>query len=453
MNVLKFLKPLNLVFFLPLTFPLYLWKFKLFGIPFNFLEFVVLVLFTIQFFLWIFLFFKNNNRLSRLREFLIDNKKLLIFSICFFLCILFSILIVPREVLLVDHSTIFPSLNTALGIFKGWFLMPFLYFILLYFSERKQSSFLTSLYCYVLSALPLIIWAYYQSITGDYLTLDQRASGPFENANYLAMYIAPAITALWILLIQRIILKFKLIPFFIAVFFSIFYSIAILLTHSYGAILAIFFTLLVYLILNLLLFRRAKLDFEYQSLKRIGYFLIIILILIGFAGILIFSGTAKWDSFFDLSKRDSSTVRLQIYQIDLALIRESPILGIGLGQYQPQYDLNAQQILGQKPYELNMLHPHNTLMALWLNLGLAGLLLYLILIYQSVKSFYRSDEIGNKLFKLIGLMMFLMTFIHGLVDTYIFKNDLAFLFVLMLAICLFPNAKRDLDLSGEKHTI
>lgn len=331
--------------------------------------------------------------------------------------------------------------------------MPFLYFILLYFSERKQSNFLISLYCYVLSALPLIIWAYYQSITGDFITLDQRASGPFENANYLAMYIAPAITALWILLIQNIILKFKVLPFFIAVFFTIFYSIAILLTHSYGAILAIVSTLLFYLIFNLFLFKKAKLDFEYQFLKRIGYFLIIILILIGFAGILIFSGTAKWNSFFDLSKRDSSTVRLQVYQIDLALLRRNPILGIGLGQYQPQYDLNALNILGQKPYELNMLHPHNTLMALWLNLGIAGLILYLILIYQSVKSFYRNDEIGNKLFKLIGLMMFLMTFIHGLFDTYIFKNDLAFLFILIIALCLLPKNKTDLDLSAKKHTI
>ena len=103
-----------------------------------------------------------------------------------------SFLVTEKE-LPILYGNVYPSLRIALGILKGWILAPILYALLLLGVVRKTKEGLDVLNAYTISAVILSLWALYQVIAQDFITPDMRASGPFENANYLALYIGPAL--------------------------------------------------------------------------------------------------------------------------------------------------------------------------------------------------------------------------------------------------------------------
>jgi len=82
-----------------------------------------------------------------------------------------------------------------------------------------------------------------------------------------------------------------------------------------------------------------------------------------------------------------------------------------------------------------MLHPHNLYLAMWLNLGIVGLVSFIYIIAATVSRFFVGFKgvLDEKLFgtlklRLILFAMLLIVLIHGLFDTPFFKNDLALLF-------------------------
>jgi hypothetical protein len=57
----------------------------------------------------------------------------------------------------------------------------------------------------------------------------------------------------------------------------------------------------------------------------------------------------------------------------LDLLQKSHFLGgIGLGHYAEAYKEAAPVVLGKPPMEWVMIHPHNVVLAFWLNMGLLG---------------------------------------------------------------------------------
>ncbi len=452
MKILRWLKPEKLIYLLPAIFPLYLLKVELFGLPTNLLELVTILLFVVLGGNWLihppFWQKEKSPRGFFLKQWWSQNKVFFLSSLGFLLIALLSALIVPKETLLIDGKTVFESQKVAFGILKGWIIIPYLYFFLLWFSVRNKSSLFVSLYAYIFSALPLVLWAFYQYATGDFITLDGRASGPFINANYLAMYLAPAVVALWVLITRGIVLGFKLKRFVIGVILAALYSVALLMTQSYGAMLAVLITLGLFFIWAILLHRKYQRQFELDMLKKIGYFLTVFGFIAVFSAILLFANTEKWQQFTNFNERDSSSVRLQVYQVAGTMVGRAPLLGIGLGQFEPLYNLQAVEILGQAPFEWVMLHPHDTLLAIWLNLGLLGLIWFLGLFYYCWKRCFGSHSYTDSFYRLIGFSMLLVMLIHGLVDTYLFKNDLAYLFWLVVALCLLP--RNNLKEAGKK---
>lgn len=432
---------LKLVFWLPLIFPLYLLKVDLWGIPSNFVEIAVSVLFAL-FLLQGLIDFVQGARvkgwLEELKRFMIANRHIWWAALVFLLVVIPTILIAPSSIVLTDGNTVFEGRRVALGIVKGWLLIPLLYYMMLYKLVDKRSQLKTALNCFVISALPLVAWAFYQYFSGDFLTMDGRASGPFINANYLAMYLSPAVAALWIQLIRTILNSFKFRTFFITACGAFIYSIALLLTQSYGAILAVIGALTIYLILNWSLFKKYQREKELVMLKRIVYLLIVLGVVVICAGLLLFVNTEKWRVLLELAERSSSSVRLQVYQISAALIAQNPLLGIGLGQYEAVYNLQAPIILGKAPYEWVMIHPHNIFLAFWLNLGLGGLLMFLIIIVSAFAKYVRAIDFKDKYFKLIGVTMLILILLHGQIDTHFFKNDLALMFWLIIALITLP---------------
>jgi O-antigen ligase len=446
MKIPDWFSPEQLVFLLPLAFPLYLVKLDLAGIPLNLLEILVMLLSVWQIIRWLI------GKLSSVKTWKTDliyfgrqQKYFLLLSGLFLLFSVIAVVIVPKETLLIDGKTLYESRKVALGIFKGWIVSPYLYFLLLWFNTRSKSQLFTSIYAYVFSALPLVIWAVYQYVTGHFITLDGRASGPFVNANYLAMYLAPAVAVLWILIVRGILFGFRVQRFVIGSVLAVLYSVALLMTQSYGAMLAVMAALLLFWIQAYAVHRNFGKSGEVLMLKRIAYFLGVFALITVLSAVLLFAKTDKWKYFTEFQQRSSSSVRLQVYDIAANFISKNPVWGIGFGQFEPKYNLEAPEILGHAPYEWVMLHPHNTFLAVWLNLGIGGLMLFCLLVAHVLVRLFKNNSYDDRFFRLIGVSMLLVILFHGMVDTYLFKNDLAMIFWLVIALAVLPQRKQIIE--------
>lgn len=392
----------RLVALFPLLFPLYLYRGTFLGIPVTLTEILLGILFLAF--------------LAQQYEFRLRDWKLWPLYL-FLLAAVLGVLIVPETSTWIDGS-VFPAQTKALGILKGWILAPILYFVMARTVFREKPSMIPlALRALLLSGVLLSLLALKQVLTGDYLTVDARASGPFESANYLSLYVGPLTVYAILAFLKKGPLKDRIYLGLSAVISAL----ALFFTYSYAAWLAVFVSLLV----ALLLFIRKKGIRPFSTIL-IGLFLV------GF--ILIFSqlDSDKWAQMLELAERSSSSVRLQVYEISLALIQSHPLLGIGLGQFEQQYQEVAILVLGQAPFEWNMLHPHNVFLAFWLNMGLLGLASFLWLSFKALAWLTEEDKKERHL----AALMLVAILAHGLFDTPYFKNDLSFQFWLLLAMLI-----------------
>src|SRR3989339_841941 len=182
MQILK-----RLIIVLPVFFPLYMVKFQVFGVPFNATEAMVYVVFLF----WIISVVGLGGLTVPTSR---NALKFILPVILLVLGCLGGLYISSQN----GEST------KALGILKGWVIMPILFSFLVVVIVNSVDEKKRLLYAYFLSSIVLSGWALYQVGTGNFTTIDDRASGPFESANYLALYIAPAVVASFVLLWQRI---------------------------------------------------------------------------------------------------------------------------------------------------------------------------------------------------------------------------------------------------------
>ncbi len=82
-----------------------------------------------------------------------------------------------------------------------------------------------------------------------------------------------------------------------------------------------------------------------------------------------------------------------------------------------------------------MLHPHNLYLMFWLSTGVIGLVSFLwliVLLFRTVFMIEQHD--GRKRMAVICAAMLVGILVHGLVDTPIWKNDLALQFWMIAGI-------------------
>ncbi|MFA5927102.1 MAG: O-antigen ligase family protein [Patescibacteria group bacterium] len=310
----------------------------------------------------------------------------------------------------------------AAGIAKGWFIAPILlYWLMINFGNK--SSIRKIVLAQFFAMIVIALWAILQRFEvvgllfyqkGDpsflqYLGDTPRSFGPFESPNYLAMYLVPTIfislsTLTFIRPIgQRLILASGLI---IAI-------IALLLSGSRGGVIALALALLVLLVI--IIGRR-----------------------LGKQASLLIAALIAALSLFSIWKiaPAQDQARIEIYAYSVEMIQSHPFAGIGLGSFRDEITKlsvgNPTFIEHGLPFAL---HPHNLYLAIWLNLGLSGLLVFGLLLWGFLRK-ARSDNGGVGLFALLAMVAILA---HGLVDTTYFKNDLAALFWLIYAIPYLPS--------------
>jgi len=128
--------------------------------------------------------------------------------------------------------------------------------------------------------------------------------------------------------------------------------------------------------------------------------------------------------------------RLQLWHSSWAMIRDHPLLGVGLDNF--LYAYRSHYVLPTAWEEFNLSHPHNLVLDFWLRLGVAGLVVIswlLIGFFRRGWQEYRRLPEGGMRLLVLGLMGGMVNFVaHGLVDNAFFLVDLACVFMLMLAL-------------------
>ncbi|MFH1099026.1 MAG: O-antigen ligase family protein [Candidatus Uhrbacteria bacterium] len=122
----------------------------------------------------------------------------------------------------------------------------------------------------------------------------------------------------------------------------------------------------------------------------------------------------------------SGSVRLEQYRETWVMLRDHPIRGVGLAAYQTAFAPYHHSTVEIFPY------PHNLLLAVWSELGLAGAFIFLAILYQFFRHALITHHSSLITYSAVAAMLVLL--VHGLVDVPYFKNDLAMMFWVIVAI-------------------
>ena len=434
--------------------PLYLLRFSIFGIPTTVLEIMIYILFLTWILngiaanhkMFLFVISKRSDSgvrnllnsflaLNAIKRFLLpfhssrndkdrvknthQNFILLIGIILLFLGLALSTL----------HSS---DLRTSLGICKGWFFDPFLFFIVFISVIKEKKHIRSFLASWVFSGVAVSLISIFYLLNNN-LSFDGRLSAFYISPNYLAMYLAPVfLIALFFLLKGKRVLSIKYQVLSSVILTIIFTSL--FFTYSYGAFLGIFAGAL-YLIISVF---RNRVSGTRNSVSIYVFLLVMI-----FAGF-VFISSNKFNQIVNSESRSSFHSRLMIWNASAEIIKDNPVFGIGPGTFQETYLSYSEKF--DEPYlEWAVSQPHNTLLAFYLQTGLIGFVGFILIL---IGFFYRCrDEAMPRLYGQIISVLMIYILVHGLVDTMYWKNDLSLMFwlVIGLAWCC-RNFDKELDI-------
>jgi O-antigen ligase len=318
-----------------------------------------------------------------------------------------------------------PHPYTSLGILKGWILFPLIFgWLIVTIAPYKTSQIINAL---IASGTAMSLVGLMQ-INGL-----NRIKGVYDVPNSLALYLAP----IFIMVLWQSTRAFKAhqkiekITFILA---SLIIGGALIATQSAAAIAAITISLL------LGIFYWANPLFKKRWLVLATLFVVVA------ASYLFFTGRLAYlvSPLRAEGPSNSISVRVQLWDLSQQLIKEHPLLGIGLGSFEPAY----QQKLHERFQEFencNLQHknciqpiaeyvfrdPHNWVLSFWLNTGLLGLFSF---IFINAYVFWRAKN--TTLTQQSILLALLVLLLFGLTDTIYWKNDLSALHWTILALLI-----------------
>jgi O-antigen ligase len=153
---------------------------------------------------------------------------------------------------------------------------------------------------------------------------------------------------------------------------------------------------------------------------------VVLLLVVGPGRLLSLADTTAGTTFF----------RLQLWHSSWNMIQDHPLRGVGLDNF--LYEYRSFYVLPTAWEEFNLSHPHNVVLDFWLRLGLPGVVLILLLLVAFFRrgwAAYRRLPDGMERMLALGLMGSMVSFAaHGLVDNAFFLVDLAFAFMIALAL-------------------
>lgn len=303
---------------------------------------------------------------------------------------------------------------TGLGQIKSWILLPgfaglLTAFVLQSYLGRNENI----LRCWLLGLLALLGTVLPYIFTAS-LTFDGRLQGSFTSPNFLAFFIFPGVLLSFYFWLAAAKQNTKIV--FSAA--GLLFLFILFLTHSFGGWFALGGSVAWY-------FLRSK---EYKGdVKKIALVLLVFLIFIGAE----VATNEKLQGIFE--ERSSLSSRLTIWTVAGQALREQPLVGIGMGNFQSVYLAYQSQF---PPYlEWAVPQPHNIFLALWLQLGFIGLAVMAWFVQNVLRT--KEHSRGHRLLQ----ALFIGMLIYGIFDTPLFGNALGFIWWLVLGLLLFPAKK------------
>ncbi|MBI2473449.1 O-antigen ligase family protein [Candidatus Uhrbacteria bacterium] len=308
----------------------------------------------------------------------------------------------------------------AVGIWKAYFIEPFLLFFIISFEIRHNDRHVLSQGLFKalgVSAMVIGSVAIIQWITGAGLPIpwdiERRVTSVFDYPNAVGLFLGPIfIIGFQELIAQRITISFLKKNLF-WIFVCLLSFTAIILAQSEAAVVAVVATVV------------ARGLFDQSSRKKtilLGLLATLVILISPWLGLVIQK----------LTLQDySGGVRLSQWTETVELLKDHWVLGAGLSGYQtaliPYHRATHFEIFQ---------YPHNILLNIWVELGLLGVIAFFLLTYSIIK--VPKDPIST-----IAFFALLEMTIHGLVDVPYFKNDLAVMTWILIAITLKTSAKLD----------
>lgn len=317
-------------------------------------------------------------------------------------------------------TVISPQTRVSLGILKGWIIIPMAAAALILAVRPTDTQKKQLLHALIASSVAVSMVALVMGRVGG------RLQAFYDSPNSLALFVAPMLTAtLWQAEHDKQHKRWLIAAAALQV-------MAIIGAQSVGAVIAIAAALGVGISLWV---KRGKVK--------------------TLAGLLLAAAIAAWifwqtgkisyllQPITNPSTHNSATVRLQLWSIGWDLIKENPLRGIGLGQFEPAYQQKLHQRFAAgnvllTPYsspltsEFVFRDPHNWPIAFWLNTGLLGLISFVSLNIVAIKKMRREQSPILTAYSLLLTTILLF----GLVDTIYWKNDLATIWWVAVAALL-----------------
>jgi O-antigen ligase len=141
--------------------------------------------------------------------------------------------------------------------------------------------------------------------------------------------------------------------------------------------------------------------------------------------------------------RQTGGFRVDLWLSSLEMVRDHPVLGIGLDNFAYVYQAYLREGALAEP---NLSHPHNWVLHMWLELGLIGLVAFCWLLFRfwrNVRTSLKKTDSRWLVAGAAGAMADLL--VHGLLDNSYFLVDLAFVFWLCLALAAGARAAVRID--------
>lgn len=373
--------------------PIFLIRLQIFGIPTTALELGIYLVFGL--FLW----------------------KMYRTEIIFKWHNIYYLVVVWLLIALISSLVISDDKISSLGLWKGWFFDPILVFVMAANALYRKVHYRLIYLGFVFLIALLVVVACVQFVFDSAITVDGRISAFYQSANYLAMILVPCLLyTLSKYLFEKKILYWELLLWFAGV-------VVLIMTASY---VGIFSLLLGVLFLAWMVYTKSVKSFLWVVLGSIVLFCLFLMTQ---------SGTERLSHLRDLSARSSLTVRLEVWETALGMIKENKWWGIGLGNFEEKYIEYAPRYF-HPPMEWKMLHAHNLYMHTWLELTIFGLVaLLLLLLWWWICNLRVLKNSGG--YWVYGILAIILSYVlGGMFDTPYYKNDLSLVFWLLLGITM-----------------
>lgn len=263
------------------------------------------------------------------------------------------------------------------------------------------------------------------NLLGYNVTHDYRLLGPLDAAVYLGYYLTPFFIFFTIEFFQNTKIKSNLL-------YAIALGILMLATVSMGSLAGSLIVILLYL------FKTNDSKILKSKIAKIIVTTICLLV----------AGTIFYLKILPTIQTNYSSLneREQIWStsVDLLKTPKNLLLGVGVGQFQEQYFQHVKAFLGHEPLDYYVLQPHNIFLLFIFQFGILGLAFLIFCIKKNLQNIFswKKDQPFN--FQLLANFLLLYFFIHGLIDTPFFKNDLLIILVLLMELSLLKTSSKTL---------